>query len=164
RQRQHRELARASISELPFADDTFDLITSFDVLQHVKSRADAHAIAEFHRVLRPGGIVFVRVAAYEWLRSGHDDAIAVQRRYALPELAEDLRRVGFIIRRATYANTLLFPVAAIKRLVFTPAGRTNAESEVKPWPKGLEWMNGLLTLLLKLEAGALNKINFPFGV
>jgi ubiquinone/menaquinone biosynthesis C-methylase UbiE len=162
--RQHQDLARASVSDLPFADETFDLITSFDVLQHVSDGNDVRAFAEFHRVLRPGGVAFIRVAAYQWLRSGHDDAIAVQRRYALPELSDQMQRAGFIIKRATYANTLLFPVAAIKRLVFTPAGRKHAESEVKPWSKGWEWMNGLLRLPLEIEAGALRRINLPFGV
>jgi SAM-dependent methyltransferase len=163
-QRQQPMLTRASVSEIPFADSTFDLITSFDVLQHVPDQKDAQAIAEFYRVLRPGGIAFIRVAAYQWMRSGHDDAIAVQRRYDLDELTAHLRDAGFKIRRATYANTLLFPVAAIKRLVFTPAGRVDAESEVKPWPKSLAWMNGLLRVPLKLEALALSKMDLPFGL
>ena len=163
-QRQQSLLARASVSELPFADSTFDLITSFDVLQHVPAQKDERAIAEFYRVLRPGGIAFIRVAAYEWMRSGHDDAIAVQRRYDLDGLTANLRRAGFTIRRATYANTLLFPVAVIKRLIFTPAGRADAESEVKPWPKSLAWMNGLLSMPLRLEAQALRRIDLPFGL
>ena len=162
--RDQQDLARASVSELPFPDSTFDLITSFAVLQHVPDGKDASAIAEFYRVLRPGGIAFIRVAAYQWMRSGHDDAIAVQQRYNLDELTSHLRNAGFVIRRATYANTLLFPVAVMKRLIFTPAGRAHAESEVKPWPKSLEWMNELLGLPLKIEAQALKKIDLPFGL
>jgi SAM-dependent methyltransferase len=164
RQRGQTKLARGSIAELPFTDSTFDLVASFDVLQHVFAQGDLQAIAEFQRVLRPGGIAFVRVAAYQWLRSGHDDAIAVQRRYTLPQLSAAMRDAGFRIRRATYANTLLFPVAAVKRLLFSPAGSAHPESEVKPWPKGLGWVNGLLTLPLKIEAQALKGINLPFGV
>jgi ubiquinone/menaquinone biosynthesis C-methylase UbiE len=163
-QGQSAVLARASISELPFGDSTFDLITSFDVLQHLPDQKDAQAIAEFYRVLRPGGIAFIRVAAYQWMRSGHDDAIAVQRRYDLDELTAHLSRAGFTIRKATYANTLLFPVAAIKRLIFTPKGRADAESEVKPWPRSLAWMNGLLSVPLKLEARAINRLDLPFGL
>jgi SAM-dependent methyltransferase len=162
--RGHRQLARGSIAQLPFTDATFDLVTSHDVLQHVFNQGDYQAIAEFNRVLRPGGIAFVRVAAYQWLRSGHDDAIAVQRRYTLPQLSQAMRDAGFRIRRATYANTLLFPVAAVKRLLFSPAGAAHPESEVKPWPKNLEWINGLLTLPLKVEARALKGIDLPFGV
>jgi SAM-dependent methyltransferase len=164
RRRGQTELVRGSIAELPFSDSIFDLVTSFDVLQHVCDRGDFQAIGEFGRVLRPGGIAFVRVAAYQWLRSGHDDAIAVERRYTLPQLSAAMRDAGFRIRRATYANTLLFPVAAVKRLLFSPAGAAHPESEVKPWPKGLAWINGLLTLPLKIESQALKSLNLPFGV
>jgi len=106
----------------------------------------------------------VRVAAYQWLRSGHDDAIAVQQRYTLTQLSAAMRAAGFRVRRATYANTLLFPLAAVKRLIFSPAGAAHPESEVKPWSKGLEWLNAWLTLPLKIEARALKGINLPFGV
>jgi len=162
--RNQDQLTQGSIADLPFADATFDLVTSFDVLQHLKKGDDERAVAEFHRVLRPEGIAFVRVAAYNWLRSAHDDAISVERRYTLSELTGDFRRAGFGIRRASYANTLLFPLAAIKRLVFTPAGRAHAESEVKPWPKTLKWMNGMMTVPLQIEAQALTNIDLPFGV
>ena len=157
-------VARASVSELPFADSTFELITSFDVLQHVPDGKDASAITEFYRVLRPGGIAFIRVAAYQWMRSGHDDAIAVRRRYDLPQLSAHLRNAGFIIHRATYANTLLIPVAAMKRLIFTPAGQAHAASEVKPWPTGWQWINPLLAIALRIEALTLKQIDFPFGL
>lgn len=164
RERNHQQLTQGSIAQLPFADSSFDLVTSFDVLQHVLDKGDVRAIAEIYRVLRPGGLAFVRVSAYEWLRSGHDEALAVQRRYTLGELTDEMRRAGFSIRRATYANSLLLPVAAIKRLVLSRFGSANVESEVKPWPKSWQWLNGLMSLPLKLEAEVLKKIDLPFGV
>ena len=164
RRRDQATLVRGSIAELPFSDSAFDLVASNDVLQHVPHHGDLQAIAEFYRVLQPGGFAFVRVAAYQWLRSGHDDAISVQQRYTLPQLSATMRDAGFRIRRATYANTLLFPVAAVKRLLFSPTGSVHPESEVKPWPKGLEWINGLLKLPLKIEAQALKGISLPFGL
>ncbi|HMH45219.1 MAG TPA: class I SAM-dependent methyltransferase, partial [Pyrinomonadaceae bacterium] len=145
RERNHQQLTQGSIAQLPFADSSFDLVTSFDVLQHVLDKGDVRAIAEIYRVLRPGGLAFVRVSAYEWLRSGHDEALAVQRRYTLGELTDEMRRAGFSVRRATYANSLLLPVAAIKRLVLSRFGSANVESEVKPWPKSWRWLNGLMS-------------------
>lgn len=48
-----------SVTELPFADDSFDLVYSCGVIHHV---ADTRAAArEFHRVLRPGGRAIVMV-------------------------------------------------------------------------------------------------------
>jgi SAM-dependent methyltransferase len=160
RKRGHRNLTQASTVELPFADSTFDLVTSLDVVQHVPLQQDARAIAEIHRVLRPGGIAFMRTSAYQWLRSGHDDALNVQQRYRRSQLSALMQQAGFRIRRATYASTLLLPIAILKRLVFF----SGAGSDVKPWPKGFHWMNGLLTLPLMVEAQALNKMNFACGL
>jgi len=164
RERAHQQLTQGSIAQLPFANASFDLVTSFDAIQHVLDKGDVRAIAEIYRVLRPGGFAFVRVPAYEWLRSGHDEALKVQRRYTLGELSDEMQRVGFTVRRATYANTFLLPVAVIKRLVLSRFGSAHAESEVKPWPKSWQWLNGLLSLPLKLEAGVLRSMDLPFGV
>jgi len=162
--RDHRNLSRGSVTHLPFADASFDLVTSFDVLQHVPDHEDARAISEIHRVLRPGGIAFLRVSAYQWMRSGHDDALSVSQRYSLSELTDLMQRAGFQIRRATYANTLLLPVAIFKRLVLSRVGFGHGESEVKPWATGFQWMNGLLTIPLRIEARALKKLDLPFGL
>jgi SAM-dependent methyltransferase len=43
----------ASDAPLPFGANTFDLVVSFDVLEHVESLE--RSVAEIHRVLRPGG-------------------------------------------------------------------------------------------------------------
>ncbi|AHG90042.1 Methyltransferase type 11 [Gemmatirosa kalamazoonensis] len=47
------ELARADARQLPFADDTFDLVTANMVVEHLDD--PAAQFAEVRRVLRPGG-------------------------------------------------------------------------------------------------------------
>ena len=42
---------------LPFADGSFDVITSFETLEHLHERRKF--LAELHRVLRPGGILIL---------------------------------------------------------------------------------------------------------
>lgn len=49
------ELRRASALALPFAEDTFDLVTMFDVIEHVPRGTEPAALGEARRVLRPGG-------------------------------------------------------------------------------------------------------------
>jgi len=46
-----------SVTRLPFADKTFDLVFSHGVIHHVDDTAGA--VQEFHRVLKPGGTVLV---------------------------------------------------------------------------------------------------------
>src|ERR1700738_1115743 len=65
------ELARASIEHLPFGDATFDVATSFEVVYHLGVGSDTSALSEMHRVLKPGGLLLLRVPAHDWLRGEH---------------------------------------------------------------------------------------------
>lgn len=166
RERGHRRLARGSVTELPFSAAYFDLITSFDVLAQMSSEAAEAAALEMFRVLRPGGIALVRTAAYEWMRSGHDEALGSQTRYSLGALERLLAGAGFSLRRATYANCLLLPMAAVRRLVLKPIGLADSGSDVKPLASGLRWLNGALRSVLKAEASWLRaaRRDLPLGL
>jgi len=121
----------------PFGDAHFDLVTSFDVLGQLPHQGDDElALGEMNRVLRPGGVLFLRVAAYEWLRSGHDEALQTKHRYALNELRSLVEGSGFHILRTTYANTLLLPLAALRRVVLKRVGLADSGSDVQPLPLG----------------------------
>lgn len=56
-------LARSDGRQLPFADGSFDLITSLDVLEHIDS-ADK-ALREMTRVVRPGGRIILYAVSSE---------------------------------------------------------------------------------------------------
>ncbi|MBA3766881.1 MAG: class I SAM-dependent methyltransferase [Acidobacteria bacterium] len=164
RARAHKHLAQASVTDLPFESAMFDLLTSFDVLVQLPGEgADERALNEMWRVLKPGGIAFVRVAAYEWMRSGHDEALGTQRRYSLNLLVERMKRAGFGILRATYANTLLLPVAALRRLVLKPLGLADRHSDVKPLSPRLQWLNRMLAGALHTEAHLLKRPALRLG-
>ncbi len=50
---------QGSITELPFEDNSYDLIICSEVVEHVKD--DVKAIAELNRVLSPGGTLIITV-------------------------------------------------------------------------------------------------------
>jgi SAM-dependent methyltransferase len=108
----------ARAERLPLATGCADLVASMDVIEHLDDDA---ALAEYHRVLRPGGLVLLTVPAYRWLWSAHDDWAAHLRRYTRPQLTAAVERAGFRLRRATYFNSFLVPPAAVLRR--TPARR-----------------------------------------
>jgi hypothetical protein len=89
-----------------------------DVIEHLDDDA---ALAEYHRVLRRGGLVLLTVPAYQWLWSEHDDWAAHRRRYTRPRLVAAVERAGFRPLRTTYFNSFLLPPAAVLRR--TPARR-----------------------------------------
>jgi len=165
--RKHKYLVQASVTDLPFSDSVFDLVTSFDVLvQLAGNDSDVRAMREIRRVLRPGGIAFVRAAAYKWMMSSHDEALGTQRRYSLNELTGKMEHSGFSILRASYANGFLLPVAIVRRLLLKRIGISDRGSDVKPLPPGLGWLNRGLAAVLRSEALLLKHagLNLPAGL
>jgi len=153
-------LVRGSVSALPFADASFDAVVSIDVLCH-SGVEERQAVEEAARVLRPGGLLIVQVPAFESLRGGHDAAVWTKRRYRRGEVARLLSAAGLALRRSSYRNALLFPLAAVVRLAgrrrHTP--RESARSDVRPVPRVV---NGFLSGILAVER--LFRRGFPFGL
>ncbi|HEX2514418.1 MAG TPA: class I SAM-dependent methyltransferase, partial [Chloroflexota bacterium] len=106
RRRGLTRVSRASVLELPFAEGTFDLGTSFDVIYHLGVADDVAALREMRRVLRPGGALFVRVPALEALQSHHDVAVHTRQRYTARELRRKAGAAGLRVERASYANSV----------------------------------------------------------
>jgi SAM-dependent methyltransferase len=152
-------LARGSVERLPFADESFDLLTSFDVLYHMGVEDDRLALGEFRRVLKPGGLLLLRLPAYDWLRGAHDVAVHTRHRYSREELARKLRDADFQIQKLTYANTLLFPIAALKRMVEGTERSRRPDLEPLPAP-----INRALLGILSIEPALLRKVSFPWGL
>jgi len=151
RERGERLLARASVADLPLRSNTFDLVISLDVLDSFSPEGATRPFAELARVLKKGGMVLVRVPAFQFLYSQHDRAVSTVHRYTARELGSCLAREGLVLERVTYANALLFPLAVLWRWLrrsLTGAPR----SDVKPLPIGLHWLNPLLVWVLGIEA------------
>jgi len=153
-------LVQASADRLPFADGTFGLVTGMDVLYHRAVSDDVAALRECHRVLHPGGWLLVRVPAYRWLWSAHDQAEHAARRYTAGALRQRLEAVGFAVRRLTYANTILFPLAVPRRLWQRLTGGP-PRCDLRPVPPVL---NRPLLSTLAVEARWLRRHDLPFGL
>ncbi len=166
-------IAQASITELPFASDTFDIALSFDVINNLPD--DSLAFWEIGRVLRHGGLFVLNLPAYQFLYSAHDLAIRGQRRYRAGQVAQRLAEAGFIIERQTYLNTMLFGPAALvrlfkaRRIAARPAkvsesGMTaQVHSDLTPPPP---LINRALEEVMGLESQVLGRtsLNLPFGL
>ncbi len=58
-----------SLTSLPYPDATFDRALCLDVLEHLTFDEQPQALAELHRVLRPGGLLLVSVPNLAHLQS-----------------------------------------------------------------------------------------------
>ncbi|MEC4806233.1 MAG: methyltransferase domain-containing protein [Jaaginema sp. PMC 1079.18] len=54
-------LAAYDATQLPYADESFDIITSISVIEHIPNQGDSQAVRELWRVLKPGGKLLLTV-------------------------------------------------------------------------------------------------------
>ncbi|KKT86905.1 MAG: Methyltransferase type 11 [candidate division Kazan bacterium GW2011_GWB1_45_10] len=142
--------------DLPFEDNTFNLITAFDVLEHLPD--ETRVLKEWGRVLCSGGYLFLSVPAYQWLYGPHDRALQHLRRYNLSQLKKILQNNGFHIIFASYFFCLTFPAFLAQRwLVKFSQNDTSQYVGVAPW------LNSFLIALGKAESAWLKFGQFPFG-
>ena len=156
-------VARASIGAIPFADASFDIVTSFDVLYGLPDEVEQAAGREMARVLRPGGTVLVTSAAFAMLRGGHGTFSNEVRRYTTSSLAAFFTRAGLEVVRVSYTHATLFPILAAVRgwerwRGGGEAAASEADLEVPAAP-----INAALSAALAVEGMVLPHANLPFG-
>ena len=146
---------------LPFPEKVFDLVISMDVLVHLPHGDEQRAVHEMSRVTAPGGLLVVRAAAFDILRSRHSEFAFERQRFTRRRLKRLMAAAGVRMLRCTYANSLLLPVALAKFRLWEPLLRQRAASGVEPLAP---WMNRLLHGPLALEAAWIGAgHNLPVG-
>jgi SAM-dependent methyltransferase len=83
------------LEDSSFDDASFDLVSMFEVMEHVSD--DAAFLAEVARILRPGGRLAMSTPLHMKNHTHWDDYSGHVRRYEPPELVEKLTRAGFRI-------------------------------------------------------------------
>ena len=159
-------LLQGDALHLPFADASFDIVTMFDVLEHLPD--DRRALSEVHRVLKPGGRYVWSVPAYQHLWSAHDTALHHFRRYEHDGLRRLLLQSGFGIGRLSFAMSLMPPIAWLWRklmLPFVPRRPLDAtrHSQGAILPSVPPAFNAILVQYLKMEGRIIPRRPLKFG-
>jgi SAM-dependent methyltransferase len=138
------------LEELPWEEDTFDLITCLDVIEHTPD--DRATLSELRRVSKPGGWLLVTVPAYQALWSQHDEANHHFRRYERRTLRAAVLAGGWELERMTSFNSLLLAPAAAVRVARRRWARSSNGDYTPDLELGPAWLNGLLEGPLRMEA------------
>ncbi len=144
---------------LPFADDSFDAVLAFEVIEHVDD--DTGLLGEMARVSRPGGVLILSTPVHATMWSPLDEACGHVRRDEPPTLFEKVGTAGFEIggyawtpapprllsrirARALRSNrqlstafvqTLVFPIHAAAQRMFA---RVSWQAPTEPVPDGAD--------------------------
>ena len=149
---------QAVAEDLPFANDSFELVTALDVIEHLDD--DIAGLKEMRRVLRPDGRILLFVPAFMFLWGVQDDVSHHRRRYTLPELRKAVSEAGFEIEQSSYMNISFFLPTLVGRWIMRAAGiKPDSEANVTPG-----FLNGVLGKVLSSESFLLRHMNLPFGV
>lgn len=152
---------KGSCTALPLADNSVDVLTALDVIEHVED--DVASVKEFHRVLRPGGIAVITVPALMALWSDWDVTLRHFRRYN----EEQLRKIiplQFEILHVNYVNVAVLPIVfAVRKFralkqSFGMKSDSRSEDQIPP-----KWLNVLLRRIF-VGLACQKSIHFPAGV
>jgi SAM-dependent methyltransferase len=155
------EVRLGRLEEIPWPDESFDLVTCLDVIEHTAD--DRATFAELRRVTRPGGRLLVTVPAYPALWSHHDEANHHFRRYSRAALRAAATDAGWVVARESSFNSVLLAPAAAVRLA---ERRRGAPAEgVNDLTRGPSWLNAALEWPMAAEAQWLSRgRTLPFGL
>lgn len=160
----------ADVCALPYADEFFDVVVSFDVLEHVDDHVKG--VQEIYRVLKPGGHFIMTVPAFNALYSSHDKLLFHHRRYNKKTLRKIL--VPFESVKLGYWFFFLFFPAALLRILekvglscvvrfLAKIGLFKKRENKESWHETK--LNGLFIQILRFENWLLKKgARFPFGL
>ncbi len=157
-------LVQADAKDIPFSDNSYDLVTSLDVFEHIEN--DQKALQESFRVLKNGGLVLITVPAHPWLWSDHDEAMLHQRRYTRSEILKKVRETGFEILGYSNFVFLGVPVNFLRKIresffrKFIPQKSRAVETYDIEFSRKT---NDFLLSWLRLEKFLIKFISLPLG-
>jgi SAM-dependent methyltransferase len=151
---------QGTVEEMPFDDCEFDVAAALDVVEHLDD--DRAGLAELRRVVKPGGFLLVTVPAYPRLWGPHDVVNEHRRRYARRTLIAAAKASGWTPLSVSHFNSILLPVAGVRRLIDQRRSSDEITSDVADAPPVL---NGLLEWPLRVEARMLAAgVRLPAGL
>ena len=163
RLRNCKDVLKIDKGDLPFNNNTFNVVTVLDVIEHIDD--DYAALSDYYRVMKDKGVLLITVPAYRFLWGAHDVAVDHRRRYVARDLKNKVEKAGFAVKRLTYFETFFFPFVLLSRIkeefAKNVADNSSPVIRIKDCPY---FVNKLLGFIFSLEARFLEGFDFKYGV
>lgn len=144
---------------IKFPNNHFDIITSIDVLEHIED--DSAVIAELFRLLKPGGLLFVTVPAFQILWGAHDEIYGHKRRYLKKYIVKKFELNNMIVIKSTYFEFIFFfPLLFARTIKKIILWKNNKKDDFYPVPSII---NKFLTWMIFCEYYCIKYFNMPLG-
>lgn len=161
-------LLQFDVCRIPFHDQTLDVFSCLNVLEHVKD--DQKALSELKRVLKPKGRGFIMAPASPALFDYYDEVHLHHRRYTKNDLRNKINKAGFEIIHINYLATILYwPFFIVKkyknhqlRNKSVDEKRLVVEQEIKTTQESS--FSSAVSRSLELERHVGRYLPFPFGI
>lgn len=153
------QIVEGRCTDLPFGNDSVDVVTALDVLEHVED--DVRAVAEIARVLKPRGACVITVPALPALWSDWDEALHHFRRYTKDSLERLLANPSLELQHCAYINVAALPAVWFVRKwrgLRNHTGAARSEDAIPPEP-----FNSVLRKVF-VGLACQTAVSFPAGV
>jgi 2-polyprenyl-3-methyl-5-hydroxy-6-metoxy-1,4-benzoquinol methylase len=148
-----------TVQEFPRDKFNVKAVLLLDVIEHIDD--DVDVLRNAREIVGPNGRVIITVPAYMWMWSSHDLVNHHKRRYSAKTLRASLAKAGLEPVKLTYYNTLLFPLAAIRKLL-GKSKTINEASQGVDQPGG--FINRVFKSIFASEKNLVTGVDLPFGV
>lgn len=149
----------ADLNTVVLPANHYDAIVSLDVLYH-RGIADVRSVLQhFFDALKPGGLLFLHLPAFETFRSYHDQCVHTERRFRLGEIKRLLRDTGFSVEWGSYRMAFLLPAILLMRACRTHVQSSRSDLHTLP-----SFINAPFLWLSRLENTLSRACPLPCGL
>lgn len=154
----------STLEDAGFKADSIPVAGLFDVVEHIDN--DILFLKKLYTYMRPEGLLFITVPAYNFLWSKEDVEAGHYRRYTLRKLKRTLENTGFETVYSTYIFSFLIFLILLFRTIpsilgLAKTGQKKSEKEHRianmRGREGKSLINSILTLILSLEIQQISK-------
>lgn len=99
---------KMSALELNFSDNSFDLVTMFDVLEHILPKKETEVFRMVYKILKPKGRMIISVPNSHFFSNMLDPVWYLgHRHYNLKKLTCILNKTGFSVEKSEYGGGII---------------------------------------------------------